>query len=586
MVGTDPSHEAVLEAERRGEMLMAFDLAERALEANPEDLWLKHRAVLALARAGSTGEAERHFSDYGLDGVDDEDIASLEARIAKDRAIAAGGGFAHAAELYETIFRSSGGYYPAVNAATLCMLDGQPERAAVLAREARSALRASGDNLYYAAATDVEVALILGERELAEESLARAKQLNAGDYGALASTRRQLRLLIAATGDPEELLDPLSGPGVVHFCGHRIGGARFPFADEQHVAMRIAEELERLSPGFGYGSLANGADILCAEELVRRGAELHVVLPFAREEFVEASVADGGQAWVDRFDACMDAANSVTYATSDAFLGEDVLFRYCSELAMGMALERAAWLDASATQLAVYDGSPPDRAAGTATDVCTWLATGRPTVSIRPPSGHVPAPGPGPAAEPRAQRVVRSLLFADVRGFSKLTDEELPRFNDVVLSKLGPVLAHYAEVVDYRNTWGDALYVVIEDPEAAAACALDLQAAVKSVDLEANGLPSHLALRMGAHIGPVFPIRDPVIGGPAFMGSHVSRTARIEPVTPPGTVYVTDAFAAALALRQSRYSCDYVGHMPSAKSYGRFRMYSLRAQAAVAVHSD
>ena len=50
-------------------------------------------------------------------------------------------------------------------------------------------------------------------------------------------------------------------------------------------------------------------------------------------------------------------------------------------------------------------------------------------------------------------------------------------------------------------------------------------------------------------------------------------------MTPVGTVYATDAFAAALALRQSQYRCDYVGHMPTAKDYGRFRMYSLRAPA-------
>jgi class 3 adenylate cyclase len=175
--------------------------------------------------------------------------------------------------------------------------------------------------------------------------------------------------------------------------------------------------------------------------------------------------------------------------------------------------------------------------------------------------------------------VVRALIFADVRGFSKLTDEQLPRFNDAVLTPLGRVLADYADAIDYRNTWGDALYVVVHDPEAAAACATSLQAAVKSVDLARNGLPDHLALRLGAHIGPVFPTHDPVIGGIAFMGSHVSRTARIEPVTPPGAVYVTDAFAAALALAQSRYSCDYVGHMPAAKNYGRFRMYRLRPPA-------
>src|SRR3954471_22789747 len=105
---TGSSREAVIDAERRGELLMAFDLAERALAERPEDLWLKHRAVLALARAGSTGEAVRRFTEYGLVGVEDEEIAALEARIAKDQAIAGVGGFARAAELYEAIFRRTG----------------------------------------------------------------------------------------------------------------------------------------------------------------------------------------------------------------------------------------------------------------------------------------------------------------------------------------------------------------------------------------------------------------------------------------------------------------------------------------------
>src|SRR5215212_12161741 len=196
LLGTDPSHEAVLDAERRGELLMAFDLADRGLAADPEDMWLKHRAVLALARAGSTGEAARRFAEYGLAGVEDEDVAALEARIAKDQVLAAGGGFARAADLYEAIFRRTGGYYPAVNAATLRMVDGEPEPAAALAREARTALLASGDDGYYAAATEAEVALNLGEHEAAENALERARQLNAGDHSALATTRRQLRLLI------------------------------------------------------------------------------------------------------------------------------------------------------------------------------------------------------------------------------------------------------------------------------------------------------------------------------------------------------------------------------------------------------
>jgi class 3 adenylate cyclase len=61
-----------------------------------------------------------------------------------------------------------------------------------------------------------------------------------------------------------------------------------------------------------------------------------------------------------------------------------------------------------------------------------------------------------------------------------------------------------------------------------------------------------------------------------FMGAHVSRTARIEPVTPPGAVYVTEPFAALLELEPgSGLVCSYVGHMPAAKGYGRLRMYRL-----------
>ena len=169
------------------------------------------------------------------------------------------------------------------------------------------------------------------------------------------------------------------------------------------------------------------------------------------------------------------------------------------------------------------------------------------------------------------------MLFADVKGFSKLTDEELPRFAHRVLGAFAKTLDRHAESIGHRNTWGDALYVVLDDAITASACALDLQAAMSEIDLEAEGLPGHLALRLGGHLGPVFPTHDPVIDELAFMGSHVSRTARIEPVNPPGEVYVTEPFAAALELeRNPDLSCDYVGHMPAAKDYGSLRMYRLR----------
>ena len=101
--------EAVRDAERRGELLSAVDIAEQGLEEYPDDLWLKHRAVLALARAGATEEAARRFERFGLADHEDEDIAALGARIAKDLALAATGAerrreAAHARDLYEAIY--------------------------------------------------------------------------------------------------------------------------------------------------------------------------------------------------------------------------------------------------------------------------------------------------------------------------------------------------------------------------------------------------------------------------------------------------------------------------------------------------
>jgi hypothetical protein len=67
-----------------------------------------------------------------------------------------------------------------------------------------------------------------------------------------------------------------------------------------------------------------------------------------------------------------------------------------------------------------------------------------------------------------------------------------------------------------------------------------------------------------------------VTGRRAFVGAHVTRTARIEPVTPLGEVYVTEQFAAALALTTDAFACDYVGDIPAAKGFGTLRMCVLR----------
>ena len=579
--------EAVRDAERRGELLAAVDLAEQGLAEYPDDLWLKHRSVLALARAGATGEAAKRFERYGLPGSQEDEIVALGARIAKDLALAAEGSertrqATKARDLYAALYGRNRDYYPAINAATLSLLVGEPERARALAAEVIELVRAEDESSYFAAATEGEAQLLLGDEVCAREALEQAASRHQGDYSALATTRRQLRLVCELADIDPDLLSPLSGPAVVHFCGHLISAVgapgRFPASAEREVAARIEAEVASRRPGFAYGALAGGADILWAEALLRHGAELHVVLPFARDEFVGSSVAPCGAGWTERFERCLTRATTVTYATDDAFLGDDVLYRYGTELAMGLTLLRARYLDAEIRQLAVWDGGAPLGQAGTAIDVATWRRDGRPATIIQPFPGQTPRqPETAAASAAATGRVVRTMLFADVKGFSKLSDEQLPRFTSHMLGAFAAVLDRYRNQVEYRNTWGDALYAVLTTSTAAAACALELESAFKAVDLDAAGLPSHLALRLGAHVGPIFPSYDPVLDRPGFMGSHVSRTARIEPVTPPGEVYVTEQFAAALELdRRHPFACDYVGNLPAAKEYGNLRMYRLR----------
>ena len=79
------------------------------------------------------------------------------------------------------------------------------------------------------------------------------------------------------------------------------------------------------------------------------------------------------------------------------------------------------------------------------------------------------------------------------------------------------------------------------------------------------------------HAGPVFACQDPILESANYLGTHVSHAARLEPITPPGNVYATEAFAAlAAAADEKTFTCDYVGQTPYAKGYGTHPAYHVR----------
>jgi class 3 adenylate cyclase len=65
-----------------------------------------------------------------------------------------------------------------------------------------------------------------------------------------------------------------------------------------------------------------------------------------------------------------------------------------------------------------------------------------------------------------------------------------------------------------------------------------------------------------------------------FYGSQISFAARIEPVTPPGTVFGSDAFVARLMLEApERFSAEYAGELELAKKFGAHPLFAVHWRA-------
>jgi len=168
------------------------------------------------------------------------------------------------------------------------------------------------------------------------------------------------------------------------------------------------------------------------------------------------------------------------------------------------------------------------------------------------------------------------MIFADVKHFSQLSEQQIPGF---LRDFLGPVAALVRRTTPppvFQNTWGDGLFLVFSSVGDAGRFALRLRDCVEAIDRKACGLPLDMSLRIALHAGPVFRFQDQLIAKPNYIGSHVNRTARIEPVTPAGRVYATDLFAALATIEApDQFRFDYVGKMPLAKSFGRFSLYDV-----------
>lgn len=573
-----PEHRAasVRAALARGDLLGAYDEVVR--RGSTDHHGLNYLEVLTLARLGDTQRALRLYDDYGVGDEGDVDSLSLKARLLKDLAFEGGGEpnrekLMAACDLYEAVHQRTNSSYPAINAASLALIAGETDLAHRLAQEVVQETAPDRRSGYFSLATLAEALAVLGDVDGATAALKRALAAPDADVGARSTTVLQLQRLVAAKSTAsgmEALLELVQPPRVAMFCGNIfVGGAEM----EAKLAGEMAEVIARENVGFAYGALAAGSDIVIAEQLIARGAELHVVLPFAQAEFLEQSVAPAGEGWVDRYHACVAAAASVTYASNMTYMGGMEQFAYGSKVTMGMTRLRARQLHAEAIQLVIVEDRGEKTLSGS--DITAWRSTGgRSEVVMAPPLTRPTMPPPPPEVD--VERGVYGLMFTDYPGFSKLDERVLPIFWEEVMVRSAGILEAYGDVIRQGNTWGDAIFAVFGDAPTAAAAALDLCEGLAAVDCKRLGVREGTAMRIALHYGSTYAGYDPVTKRMNYYGSEVSKAARIEPVTPSGSVYVTEPFAAVLEMQSDHpFVCNYVGKIALPKNYGVFPLYRL-----------
>jgi class 3 adenylate cyclase/tetratricopeptide (TPR) repeat protein len=621
---------------KSGAPLVAYDTLAEGLRQFPDDPRLRQQLALSLARTGASRRANRILQDLVRENHRDEETLGLLARTHKD--IAAGGStpaerrehLQRAYEHYRDAYTLTSGYWTGINAATMAMLLDDRENAKGLARRVREqclSLRKDGhqQDAYWILATLGEAALILGEFSEAEDTYAQAASLARHRYADLASTRRNARLILGhLQADDARIEACLRVPPVVVFAGHLLDRPgrlqkRFPPAAEQAAHDALRDRLRAIQPGFGYASAACGGDILFLESMAELGVETSIVLPYNRDEFRRDSVdLVPGADWPARFDRVLARAREVVIASEQRMPGGGMSYQYGFLMLDGTAGVRADELDTDLICLALWDGKPGDGRGGTASSVERWregkrrleivdlaaLVDAAPPLAISTPAGAASAGTRALAQADGLEPRIVGLLFADVQGYTKLTEEEIRLFAEHFLGLVARLLAPQPSALSPQpspspqpsalspqpspspqpsalsaqpllvNTWGDGLYFVFDGVGTAGEFALSLCEAVGAEDWKAKGFRQDIALRIALHAGPVYGCLDPVTKRQSYMGAHVSHAARIEPITPPGEVYASGAFAALVRSEGVRgFHCSYVGQTPLARGHGTFRTF-------------
>lgn len=516
--------------------------------------------IVAYARAGASAFAWERFEAAGYDrATDNAAVLGVKGRLLKDRALTSAGDlrrsrYVEAAEAYHASAELSGSTYPLINAASLLLLASEVEQAKAFACRVLHHIDLHPDEPetpYYRAATRAEALLLLDRHDEAQVALAEAVALAPRAWEDHASTLRQFALILGAQDRDASWLDSHRPPRSLHFGGHMSFDPEV--VRREHLDEKIAAVLEEENVGFGFGALAAGADIIIAEALLARGAEVHAVLPGGAEAFAAVSVDPFGKAWRRRFDAVLAMAETVRPVRPLGAAPDAAMIGLADEVAMGAALMNGRRLESSAVQLLVLDSAAGTGSGASGRSLEIWAAGGwRQRVLTAPRETRQDASAP--------ERQSAAALAVLAVGFvaDAPSEENLAGLAKQIAGLPAPAIAPYLTE--------DRLILAYPGPGEAAEAAVRLLGA------------SSGALRIGGQYGPAAAFRDPFSGADRLDPAATAAAAAALASAPPGTACVTDDFAAALAAAGPRRpASEYIGELDPPDGGPPVGLYALKS---------
>lgn len=637
----DPS---IIEKEIRllisnGHMFKAHAIAQKAFEKYPDEIKIRQAYALILLKTGAIIDARKIiYPLLNLEYVDYEDADSLnvidikairesnflknaEADILADLANIFKESWNYskscqdldiAKELYFASFSKNKDPASGMQAAWLFWLTGIDDIANSLSEEVLKLLPPLGLSKSFKELVILAEAQLLLNREddacrLYEEAM---KCVENGKYIDIVNERQHLNFLKSAGFKvPEKALEALIPPTIVVFTGYAIDHpsfktSLFPQEAEEKVKLAIKEKLNEINARIGYSSASCGADLLFIEAMLERGGEVNIVLPFAISDFLEANVRHAGPRWEKRFEMALQNAKSVSLATEDRYLGHDMLYRFSNNVMHGAAVMRGNFLTSEPHLMAVWHSKSISSPGGPSDFIDRWSDISTlhlidldeiTTTGNIIEANNIKKIVPGymdfdPFIEKVPDRVIKSMMFSDLHGYSKLQDEHIPAFLDF-LNRLHEAIDKIGVPIESINTWGDAVFAVADEAKVIAEFGLKYCDIIEHLGRSYTCFPFPIRARISLHSGPVFIANDPFINKINFYGGHINRAARLEPVTTVGQVYATQQFVSVLHTEISnedheskqmglkyynRFATEYVGVISLAKSYGQQEVYHLR----------